>query len=196
MKADVSKICTHKQTYDTHSRILFASLTSNCTDCFLKLYTNILNEKNIQIHQLKVFDKTNWKRGVKRLHRIRNCYDVSVNCSSLGIDCESAKHFLKPSKEIPVGLIKDKRAFKNYSFTCFPKYRGDAETEYKKQINRRKQILQRGLTKTTNLLKTSLVCFECGTYFPKRKDFTRHLQAHIDEHFGFPMTEESWEGSE
>ena len=194
MKADTSKMCSHKQSYDTNSRILYASLTSNCMDCFLQLYTNILNEKNIQIHQLKVFEKIYWKRGVKRLHKVRNCYDVSVNCSSLGIDCESSKHTLKCSKEIPVGLIKDKKSLNNYSFICFPKYRGDTETDYKKQVNRRKLILHRSLDKTTNYLSSSRVCFECGTYFPKRKDLTNHLQAHVDAHFGVPMTKGSWEG--
>ena len=157
MKLDGKKHCTHQKCYDTNSRILFTSFTTNCKDCFLQLYTELLAERNIQIHQIKVFDKICWRRGAKRLHRVRMCFDVNMNCSKLGIDCEEPTHLLKRSKEVPVGLlkVKNQKMIKLHSFICYPKFRGGGEAQYKKQINRRKINLQHSFYKTLDYLNSS-----------------------------------------
>ena len=78
MLLDGKKICAHEQQYNTNDKVMFMTLSSNCVPCYLELYTQMYAKKNIQIHQMKVFDKTRWKRGATRLHKERQCHEHSL----------------------------------------------------------------------------------------------------------------------
>jgi len=154
MKAEGGEICIHDQHYDTNNELFFMSLSTNCIPCYLKLYTEMFIKSNIQIHQMKMFDKIEWRRGSRRLHRIRACYDLNPNCEKLGLDCEFKipKHGLKASKEIPVNLVKSKNKIRFNSYICFPKYKGEGDSIYKKNLALRRKYLDKSFRKTYTYL--------------------------------------------
>ena len=74
MKAEGGEICIHDQHYDTNNELFFMSLSTNCIPCYLKLYTEMFIKSNIQIHQMKMFDKT----SVIVLGSDRTCVHVCI----------------------------------------------------------------------------------------------------------------------
>ena len=150
------KSCQHGHEYDANSRVLFMTLVTSCVECYLDLYTELYKEGNIQIHQMRVFDKKHWKREGKRLQRIRMCFNINPNCEKLGIECDcQPSHGLKLATEIPVNMNIAKKMIRFSSFACFPKYKGMSETQYKKLITRRKLNIERSMKKTNEYLETS-----------------------------------------
>lgn len=150
------KSCQHGHEYDANSRVLFMTLVTSCVECYLDLYTELYKEGNIQIHQMRVFDKKQWKREGKRLQRIRKCFNINPNCEKLGIECDcQPSHGLKLATEIPVNMNIAKKMIRFSSFACFPKYKGMSETQYKKLITRRKLNIERSIKKTNEYLETS-----------------------------------------
>ena len=181
------KVCDHDQLYDTNSKVLLMTSVTNCTRCYLQLYTRLSGEANVQIHQMKVFDEAKWKRGVKRLQRVRACFDINPSCEKLGIDCDyqNPKHKLKVSKEIPVNLDISKRMIRYNSYSCFPKYKGDGETQYQKQIKHKRKNIARSIKKANDYLDFFSLCYQCGLSFDNRHALNEHENEHILEELGY-----------
>ena len=180
------KSCQHGYEYEANSRVLFMTLVTSCVECYLDLYTKLYKEENIQIHQMRVFDKKQWKREGKRLQRIRMCFNINPNCEKLGIECDFKKpsHGLKLATEIPVNLNMAKKMIRFSSFACFPKYKGLGETQYKKLITRRKKNIERSITKTKEYLDWEGICYECGLDFDNKVKLKEHLAWHIELEYG------------
>lgn len=179
MVLEEKKMCAHEQQYNTNGKVMYMTLSSNCVPCYLKLYTQMYAKNNIQIHQMKIFDKTIWKRGATRLHKVRQCFDLNPNCEKLGIDCESKIHSLKCSKEIPVNFIKSKKKVRFSSYICFPKYKGEGELNYKQSIANKKKCIQRSFRKTCNYLNFEGYCPQCDISFNHKDEYAYHLDKHI-----------------
>ena len=180
------KKCIHEQQYNTNDKVFFISLTSNCIPCYLELYTQMYTKENIQIHQMKLFEKTIWKRGAKRLHKVRLCYDLNPYCEKLGIECDSKIHSLKSSKEVPVNFVKGKKMIRFNSYICFPKYKGEGEIIYKQSIANKMKSIQTGFIKTCNYLNFEGYCPQCDIVFNFKSEYEYHLDNHIKK-------ENNWE---
>ena len=178
MVLEEKKMCAHEQQYNTNGKVMYMALSSNCVPCFLELYTQMYAKNNIQIHQMKLFDKTIWKRGATRLHKVRQCFDLNPYCEKLGIDCESKIHSLKSSKEIPVNFVKSKKKVRFNSYICFPKYKGEGQSIYKQKIAYKKFCIQRSFRRTCNYLNFEGYCPQCDISFYHKNEYENH------EHIG------------
>ena len=181
------KRCQHEIQYDASSRVLFMTAVTNCVRCYLRLFSQLSKADNIQIHQMKVFDKVQWRREGKRIQRTRKCFDINPACEKLGIDCDfqRARHKMKLAKEIPINLDPAKKMIRFSSFACFPKYRGQGEAQYKKEIRHRKKNIDKSIMKTEKYLSWDGFCYSCGLEFDNQVKLKEHEEQHIiDELMG------------
>ena len=193
MKTSPRQICKHNYEYDSNSKILFMSLVTNCIRCYLELFDNMSEEKNIQIHQLKIFGQRQWTRRNKRLVRIRNSFDPNPKCEKFGVECDyedrwsgERRHKLEVTSEIPANFDKDKKIMRYHSFTCFPKYKeNQTEYEYKKDISLKKQKKIRIITRINRYLDFEGFCYQCGETFDVRRDLQKHENEHVKAEMGF-----------
>ena len=193
MKTSPRQICKHDCEYDSNSKILFMSLVTNCTRCYLELFDNMSEENNIQIHQLKIFGQRQWIRRNRRLVRIRNSFDPNPKCEKLGVECDyedrwsgKRRHRLEVTSEIPVNYDKNKNTMTHHSFTCFPKYKeNQSEYEYKKEISLKKQKKIRIITKINRYLAFEGICYQCGETFDVRRDLQKHNNEHVKAEMGY-----------
>jgi hypothetical protein len=150
-------------------------------------------EKNIQIHQLKIFGPRQWIRKNKRMVRIRNSFDPNPKCEKLGIECDyedrwsgKRRHRLEVTSEIAVNYNRNTKTVTHHSFTCFPKYKeNQTEYEYKKEISLKKQKKIRIITKINNYLDFEGICYQCGETFDVRRDLQKHNNEHVKAEMGY-----------
>ena len=187
MKTSSRKICHHDRQYDTNGKALFMSLVTNCTRCYLELHNKMCVEKSIRIHQMKIFGKTEWKRRGKRLVRVRDCFDPNFKCEKFGIECDykNPKHELELTYETPVIFDISKKIVEHHSFLCFPKYKGNAEFKYRKEIARKKLKTEQIVKKTNRYLDFEGICYQCGLTFDVRRDLRKHEEEHVLAEMGY-----------
>ena len=153
MAIEQKRPCKHDRYYHPDKVCYYLAISSTCTECYLALYNQLFDEKNIQINRMKVFSEPKWERGIsRRLFRKRECYNPNFNCPSLGLDCTCNKqttdakkhqHILKSTGEIPKIYSMDKKKLLSLSHTCFPKYHGQSERTYRNSIRRKNRIQQK-----------------------------------------------------
>ena len=79
---------------------------------------------------------------------------INLNCEKFELDCDFKipNHGLKASKEIPVIFIKSKNKIRFNSYICSPKYKGEGDSIYKKNIALRRKYLDKSFRKTYTYL--------------------------------------------
>ena len=180
MNGKQSQCCEHRTKYDSNSVNFYLSVSSNCDECFLKLFLGLADERNIKIDKTKLFSSFRWKRSGKgRLYRARDCYNVNFNCPTLGINCACLhkKHEPFETSEVPVMYSKDKNKSRAISLLGFPKYKGEGLTAYKKSIKRKQRVLRRIQERVDHFIYFFGKCTLCNVYFHRYKDMLQHHQS-------------------
>lgn len=144
MKMRNKSKCPHAQEYNTNQDLFYMSTLTSCFKCFLSIYITVMIENNIQIHNLKVFSKAVWKRGMGgRLVRVRISFDVDHSCGKLGYDCHNIKHNLKRACQCQGHAVQ---------CLCFPRSKGEGSRLYNKRIKIKQKRLKRGVSKCLSYL--------------------------------------------
>ena len=168
MSSEKGWCCEHDKIYDPNKACLYIAILSNCKECYLSLYSQLCEEKNIKIYGMKVIRENGWKRGRDgRLFRKKEYLDPNFHCPTLGLECEcpwqkdaprKTKHFLKSSNAIPKVYSIDRNKSLSLSLTCAPKYHGQSERNYRKIILRRDMILQQSNKKYKKFIRNKNIC--------------------------------------
>ena len=155
--------CKHENIYHTNKECLYLAISSNCKDCYLSLFSQLSDERNIKINSMKVFAESRWKRGKDgRLFRKRDCFNINFNCPSLGIDCscplpkgqaKEKMHLLKSTKIIPKMYSIDRKKSLSLSHACVPRYQGQSEGTYKKTLRKQTKKVDKINRKYKNIVK-------------------------------------------
>lgn len=163
MKMKISSpICEHKKRFNSNDELLSVNLVTNCKHCFVKEYASFLEHRNFQVHFVQLIGKKYWSRcrQHKRLTRFRDVFWGNKNCTSFGLGC----------KHINRKIYNTANTFNN-----FPKYYGESEQTYKKQLKRKFLALsqQNKQIKLRNIVlhnKTNKCVNRCCKMIPFRKD--------------------------